>query len=197
MLNQDFNNFIFLLVMFITFAVSTTTVWSEVRCSGDYSIEYNQDRIYLYYESSASIDFSSILNNSHCESVIHEAEIEPVVFVENIKFNENSSALSVSNTVKLNKLLLDIEPLANKHIDIFGHTDSQGSITLNKLISDKRAESVAEYLTNSGVKANSINEYGLGGKNPVATNKTPEGRRLNHRVDIIVKGIDINDTTFN
>ena len=69
-----------------------------------------------------------------------------------------------------------------------GYTDSTGSEAFNQTLSEKRAESVRDYLMQQGLNANSITASGLGESNPVASNSTAAGRQQNRRVDIIVSG---------
>ena len=72
-------------------------------------------------------------------------------------------------------------------IDIEGHTDSTGSDSHNEALSERRAQSVADYLASQGVSASSLNPIGMGEGSPVASNDTRDGRRLNRRVDVIAR----------
>ena len=69
-----------------------------------------------------------------------------------------------------------------------GYTDSTGSEEFNQTLSDKRAESVRDYLVAQGLNAGSITAKGLGEAMPVADNSTAAGRQKNRRVEIIVSG---------
>jgi outer membrane protein OmpA-like peptidoglycan-associated protein len=70
---------------------------------------------------------------------------------------------------------------------IEGHTDDQGSDTFNKSLSEKRAQAVKDYLVKAGYQSSLIQVSGMGEADPVADNKSPEGRANNRRVEIIVK----------
>jgi chemotaxis protein MotB len=59
-------------------------------------------------------------------------------------------------------------------------------VTSNEILSQKRAESVRDFLISSGVKQNMISAKGWGEANPVATNDTPAGRSQNRRVEITI-----------
>ena len=65
-----------------------------------------------------------------------------------------------------------------------GHTDSMGSEIYNQQISERRATNVKNLLVQRGVPGHRINIPGHGDRRPVATNATPEGRRMNRRVEI-------------
>jgi OOP family OmpA-OmpF porin len=69
---------------------------------------------------------------------------------------------------------------------IIGHTDSTGNAEYNMGLSERRAQSVADYLVSTGVDAEKLRVTGRGKNDPVASNDTPEGRAQNRRVDIIV-----------
>ena len=69
-----------------------------------------------------------------------------------------------------------------------GHTDSIGADAYNQKLSVRRAESVKSYLVSKGVEPNRIYTEGKGEKQPVASNKTADGRQKNRRVEIEVIG---------
>ena len=72
------------------------------------------------------------------------------------------------------------------YIDVLGHTDSTGSDAYNQGLSERRAQSVASYLTSRGVQPARIATRGFGESAPIATNATDEGRAENRRVEIKV-----------
>jgi outer membrane protein OmpA-like peptidoglycan-associated protein len=73
-------------------------------------------------------------------------------------------------------------------LDIEGHTDDVGSDAYNQTLSEKRAESVKQYLVDQSLSADSVTAKGFGETSPVADNRTAAGRQLNRRVEIIVSG---------
>ncbi len=73
-------------------------------------------------------------------------------------------------------------------LTVEGHTDSTGTETFNQSLSEKRADAVRDYLVSQGLPVASISAHGLGMNNPVADNRTAEGRQRNRRVEIIVSG---------
>ena len=70
-----------------------------------------------------------------------------------------------------------------------GHTDSIGTDAYNQRLSERRAQTVKEYMVSKGIAAAKITTLGKGETQPVATNKTKEGRAKNRRVDIEFKGV--------
>ena len=72
-------------------------------------------------------------------------------------------------------------------LDIIGHTDSSGPAEYNQGLSERRAQSVADYLSAGGIKASNMTVSGRGESEPVADNSTREGRMQNRRVEIMTK----------
>lgn len=106
----------------------------------------------------------------------------------NVKFATNSSVVPRS-------AMVEIEGVANfmrKHddlvVDIEGHTDSLGKASYNKMLSQRRADSVANVLVETfGIEAGRVKAVGYGEEKPVASNDTPEGRAANRRVVAVLQ----------
>jgi outer membrane protein OmpA-like peptidoglycan-associated protein len=102
----------------------------------------------------------------------------------NITFASNSSDISSGFYPTLNSLVTVFKEFDKNGIDIVGHTDSTGSMELNQNLSNRRAQSVASYLTSNGVPAQRISSYGAGPSQPIASNASEAGRAQNRRVEI-------------
>ena len=77
---------------------------------------------------------------------------------------------------------------ASLKVELGGHTDSQGADAANQALSQKRAESVRQYLLGKGIAADRVTAVGFGEAQPIADNNPPEGRKENRRVEFkIVK----------
>ena len=103
-------------------------------------------------------------------------------------FDFNKSALKAEGRAKLDDLVGKIKGISLEVIIAVGHTDSVGSDAYNQKLSVKRAEAVKAYLVTKGIEKNRVYTEGKGEKQPVADNKTPEGRAKNRRVEIEVVG---------
>ncbi|MCB1832791.1 MAG: OmpA family protein, partial [Geminicoccaceae bacterium] len=68
--------------------------------------------------------------------------------------------------------------------EVQGHTDSTGATDYNQGLSERRAQSVLDYLTGKGVEAERLTAVGFGENRPIASNDTEEGRAQNRRVEI-------------
>jgi len=108
---------------------------------------------------------------------------EPVV-LKGVNFENNSAVL----TAKAKSVLKDVANSLKKRPDvkvtIAGHTDSRGSAAYNKMLSQRRADSVRRHLASMGVKASNLKSKGFGEEQPIATNDTAAGRAENRRVEL-------------
>jgi outer membrane protein OmpA-like peptidoglycan-associated protein len=72
-------------------------------------------------------------------------------------------------------------------IVVEGHTDSQGGASYNQDLSQRRAQSVRDYLVTRGMASDRVTSEGFGLTRPIADNASPEGRANNRRVEIVVQ----------
>lgn len=113
---------------------------------------------------------------------------EPIVISADVLFDFDSSELRSESIGELNRVSDLMQDHPDTRIRIEGHTDSEGSESYNEGLSERRAQSVADYLANRNVSRDRMTVEGRGELDPVATNETSEGRQQNRRVEI--HGID-------
>jgi outer membrane protein OmpA-like peptidoglycan-associated protein len=102
----------------------------------------------------------------------------------NVTFATNSSDINARFYEVLNSVAIVLKEYDKTLVDVTGHTDSTGSAQYNLELSQKRANSVANYLMAQGLDARRFYIVGAGESQPIATNDTPEGREQNRRVEI-------------
>jgi outer membrane protein OmpA-like peptidoglycan-associated protein len=108
------------------------------------------------------------------------------ISIENIQFEPDSAVLLDSEKKKLDIIATLLQDFSND-ILITGHCAERGSESARQVLSEQRAESVASYLKQLGVRdAYHIFSQGKGSTEPIASNATEEGRQKNRRVEIIV-----------
>jgi len=105
-----------------------------------------------------------------------------------IHFSYNKSHIKQSSYGLLNQLVEAVKECPQSYIFIKGYTDSLGKRDYNRKLSRKRAKSVMRYLVKKGVSKGRLKAIGYGEANPIATNRTKKGRRLNRRIEFQVKG---------
>ncbi|MEY3052505.1 MAG: hypothetical protein RLY31_2290 [Bacteroidota bacterium] len=113
-------------------------------------------------------------------------EAGAVVTLRDIHFEHDRWELMPRSYVELRKLLYLMQENPNLHIVVCGHTDNAGTDGYNQDLSEKRARSVVDYLTSNGIAALRTRYKGCGSTQPIASNNSPEGRRLNRRVEFTV-----------
>ena len=113
---------------------------------------------------------------------------EKVTFAADAFFDFDKSTLKPEGRAKLDDLVGKMSGLNLEVIIAVGHTDSVGTVAYNQKLSIQRSEAVKGYLVSKGVEKNRVYTEGKGEKQPVADNKTAEGRAKNRRVEIEVVG---------
>src|SRR5439155_12617365 len=116
-------------------------------------------------------------------NVTRTADDELNVTVKNeVLFDFNSAGLRSASRSALREMANVFEKYPNTTISVQGHTDSIGSAAYNERLSERRADAVAGYLENIGVRSSRIEAIGFGESQPRASNDSASGRQLNRRV---------------
>ncbi|MFE8646867.1 outer membrane protein OmpA [Sphingomonas sp. NCPPB 2930] len=115
-----------------------------------------------------------------------------VTYAADAFFDFDKSVLKPAGRAKLDDLVSKVKGVNLEVIIAVGHTDSVGSDAYNQKLSVRRAEAVKAYLVSKGIERNRVYTEGKGEKQPVADNKTAEGRAKNRRVEIEVVGTRAN-----
>ena len=113
---------------------------------------------------------------------------EKVTYAADAFFDFDKAVLKPEAKAKLNDLVSKTGGINLEVIIAVGHTDSVGTDAYNQKLSVRRAEAVKAYLVEKGLEKNRVYTEGKGEKQPVADNKTAEGRAKNRRVEIEVVG---------
>lgn len=111
-----------------------------------------------------------------------------VTFAADAFFDFDKAVLKPEGRAKLDDLVNKIRGVNLEVIIAVGHTDSIGTVEYNQKLSVRRAEAVKAYLVSKGIERNRVYTEGKGKSQPVADNRTKEGRAKNRRVEIEVVG---------
>ena len=104
----------------------------------------------------------------------------------NITFPTDQSSILPAFYPTLNSVALVLKEYDKSIVNVYGHTDSQGSDGYNFTLSQQRASSVSQLLASQGVDPRRLNTQGFGESQPVASNDTESGRAQNRRVEIAI-----------
>lgn len=139
---------------------------------------------YLFYSENFSLQ-----NQSATDPLVISVPLQPItpgakIVLKNIFFDSDKFNLKEESKVELNKLVQFLGNNPAVKIEIGGHTDNTGEQTKNVALSANRAKAVKDYLVSTGVPIGRLTFKGYAETQPIADNKTIEGRALNRRTEI-------------
>lgn len=111
----------------------------------------------------------------------------------NVTFAVDSSAIDPEFQTTLGSVANTLSQYEKSYVDVLGHTDSTGSDQYNQSLSERRAVSVSNFLSNSGVQSARLATKGYGESQPIASNSTEDGRAANRRVELKIVPIAQDD----
>jgi len=112
-----------------------------------------------------------------------------VTMTAQTSFAVNSYQIQHGFYSTMDKIAGIVNKYGKTHLTLVGYTDSTGSASYNKQLSEQRAQSVLSYLRNRGVIPQRLSAIGMGEERPRASNATAAGRALNRRVEIIIEPV--------
>ena len=129
-------------------------------------------------------DVAGTVANNGCPEVTEEVQKTLNEYAKTILFDLGKSSIQKQSYGVLNDIIAILQEYPNAKFTVEGHTDSSGSNKLNQRLSDSRANSVKNYLTENGVDQFRLSAVGYGEDKPIASNRTRAGRAQNRRVEI-------------
>ncbi|MBL0141276.1 MAG: OmpA family protein [Betaproteobacteria bacterium] len=114
---------------------------------------------------------------------------QTIVIQADALFDFDKSVVRPDGKKSIDEALAKLAGVDVEMVIATGHTDNVGTDAYNQKLSERRAAAVKGYLVSKGIPASKITTLGKGESQPVATNKTKEGRQKNRRVDIEFKGV--------
>ena len=127
-----------------------------------------------------------ILNQKEVEAV--EVEIKKILTLEHINFELNKATLTQKSNETLKHIAKVLKAHPTLHVEIAGHTDSDGDDAYNLTLSQNRVNSVKAKLIEMEIEADRLKAIGYGETKPLVSNDTKENKRLNRRVEFIIIG---------
>ena len=143
---------------------------------------------YGYYADQQEKKLRASMANTGVE-VQRQGDQIKLIMPGNITFATDSANIAPSFYQPLNNLAGSLKEFNQNQIEIVGYTDSTGSRQHNMDLSQRRAQSVATYLTSQGVSGTNLSARGAGPDNPIASNGDTNGRAQNRRVEVNLKAI--------
>ncbi len=138
---------------------------------------------YGYYADKQEAELRQSMQGTGVE-VQRQGDQIKLIMPGNITFATDSSEIVSNFYAPLNNLASSFKQFNQSSIEIVGFTDSTGSRQYNMDLSQRRAQSVATYLTAQGVDGTRLSTRGAGPDQPIASNATADGRAQNRRVEV-------------
>ena len=114
---------------------------------------------------------------------------QAIVIQADALFDFDKSVVRPDGKKSIDEALAKLQGVDLEMVIATGHTDSVGTDAYNQKLSERRAAAVKDYMVSKGIPSAKVTTIGKGESQPVATNKTAEGRQKNRRVDIEFKGV--------
>lgn len=143
---------------------------------------------YGYYADRQEAELRRSMQGSGVE-IQRDGDNLTLIMPGNVTFATDSASISGGFYAPLSQLAESFRQYDQNTIDIIGHTDSTGSYQHNMNLSQRRAQSVADYFLGQGVSRSRMSVRGMGPDQPVASNNTAYGRQENRRVEINLRPI--------
>ncbi|MBU1329490.1 MAG: OmpA family protein [Gammaproteobacteria bacterium] len=141
---------------------------------------------YGYYADKQEAELRRSMEGTGIE-VQREGDVIQLIMPGNITFATDSAQIASSFYAPLNNLATSFRSYNQNSIEVVGHTDSTGAHSYNMSLSQRRAQSVADYLLAQGVDATRLSTRGMGPDQPIASNDNAEGRAQNRRVEVTLR----------
>ncbi|MBN2038731.1 MAG: OmpA family protein [Spirochaetes bacterium] len=143
------------------------------------------DNVELLVTSDGYVPKKEIVNNKDNKKNITLDKIEKgkLYTVNNIQFEINRAYLKKESIDILDKLIRIMKQNPDLKVEVRGHTDSTGEADYNLKLSERRADSVIEYMIKNGISPERVNAVGFGETKPIASNDAEEGRAKNRRTE--------------
>ena len=139
------------------------------------------------YMDKQEAEFQQALAQSQAAQISREGNLLAITLKGDVTFDTNSTTVRPGLYNEIDRIAQVMVQYPETQILVQGHTDSTGSEVYNQTLSERRAESVKSLLIQRRVSPYRITSMGYGETQPVATNATPEGRRMNRRVEIRIQ----------
>ncbi len=129
-------------------------------------------------------EIAGTVANNGCPEVTEEVQKQLNDYARTILFDTGKSSIKAESTSVMVDIIQILNEYPNAKFTVEGHTDSVGSEKLNQELSEKRANSVRDFLIDKGISSSRLTAIGYGEAKPIATNNTRAGRAQNRRVEI-------------
>lgn len=119
---------------------------------------------------------------------VEGCDVGESIVLRGVNFATDKSNLDANARTLLDDVVADLKNFSDVEVEISGHTDSRGDASYNQKLSERRANSVRDYLVDNGIADNRLSTVGYGLTRPIGDNETTEGQAENRRVELRITG---------
>ncbi len=148
----------------------------------DYNIAVEAEG-YLFHSENLNVPANSAYNEINKAIELAPLKVGEKIVLRNIFFDVDKTLLRKQSSTELDRVFRTMTQNPSLKIQISAHTDSDASPSYNQKLSEKRAQSVVDYLTKLGIEKDKLVSKGFGETKPIAPNDTPENKQLNRRIE--------------
>lgn len=152
-------------------------------------IDFNPIGMTIGYHNPTSGDHMGYLKNIRIAKgavpLYERIQTEGKIVTTGIRFDVNQATLRPESMGVINEIVQLMKENPSLNLSVEGHTDSDGSESLNQTLSEARAKAVMDEMVRSGISSGRLKAMGHGQSMPVAQNDSPEGKAQNRRVEFI------------
>lgn len=154
----------------------------------DYTLTVNR-KGYLFYSELFQLS-TQIPDSIYRKDIsLQPIRLNASLTFSNIQFASNSFTLPEAAKIELDKLIVLLNDNPSLRIEIGGHTDNTGLAENNRILSENRAKSIAQYLMDNAIAPNRLTWKGYGSSRPIADNSNEKGKALNRRTSFTITGL--------
>lgn len=158
----------------------------SLRAGDRYEVEVTSDAGYAF--ESGTLDMA-VGGAKGLDFKLQKLEAEAKLTLKDINFESNSAQLTDVSYTELDRVVKLLRENPTLKVEVAAHTDDVGSDTYNNVLSKKRAQSVADYLSKNKIEAGRFANQGYGEKLPKVPNTSDENRAINRRVELKIISI--------
>ena len=145
---------------------------------------------YDFFSSNYELEYGQ--HQKNIKIVLNRLNVGNKINLDNIYYEFDDYSLKKESLVEIKKFANYLIVNSNLKVEIGGHTDDIGSAQYNYNLSSKRAESVYRQLILFGVDPDQLTFKGYGYDHPLSLDSSEEGRLINRRTEVIIKGYEYN-----
>ena len=158
----------------------------SLRAGDRYEVEVTSDQGYAFTSTTLDLEKGKV---DEINLKLQKLEKDALLTLRDILFESNSSQLSDISFTELRRVIQLMKENPNLKVEVAAHTDDIGSDPYNKALSEKRAESVVQFMIDNQISEDRLVAKGYGESSPKVPNESDESRSVNRRVELKILGV--------